>query len=38
MDALAAKILMAFLNSSAAGVQGRVLGVEEEIRGNASCS
>jgi putative RecB family exonuclease len=33
LDALAAKILTAFLNSPAASVQGRVLGVEEEIRG-----
>lgn len=33
LDALAAKMLAAFLNSPAANVQGRVLGVEEEIRG-----
>jgi putative RecB family exonuclease len=33
LDALASKILTAFLNSPAASVQGRVLGVEEEIRG-----
>jgi putative RecB family exonuclease len=33
MDALAGKMLTAFLNSPAASVQGRVLGVEEEIRG-----
>jgi putative RecB family exonuclease len=33
LDALASKMLMAFLNSAAASVQGRVLGVEEEIRG-----
>jgi putative RecB family exonuclease len=33
LDALAARMLMAFLNSPAASVQGRVLGVEEEIRG-----
>ncbi len=33
MDALAAKMLAAFLTSPAASVQGRVLGVEEEIRG-----
>jgi len=33
LDALAARILTAFLNSSTASVQGRVLGVEEEIRG-----
>ncbi len=33
LDALAAKMLTAFLNSPAASVQGRVLGVEEEIRG-----
>ena len=33
LDTLAAKMLTAFLNSPAASVQGRVLGVEEEIRG-----
>jgi putative RecB family exonuclease len=33
LDDLAARMLMAFLNSPAASVQGRVLGVEEEIRG-----
>ncbi|MFM8282785.1 MAG: RecB family exonuclease [Planctomycetaceae bacterium] len=33
LDALAAKMLTAFLSSPAASVQGRVLGVEEEIRG-----
>ena len=33
LDALAARMLAAFLNSPAASVQGRVLGVEEEIRG-----
>jgi putative RecB family exonuclease len=33
LDALAGKMLAAFLNSPAASVQGRVLGVEEEIRG-----
>ena len=33
LDALAAKMLTAFLASPAASVQGRVLGVEEEIRG-----
>jgi putative RecB family exonuclease len=33
LDALATRMLTAFLNSSAASVQGRVLGVEEEIRG-----
>jgi putative RecB family exonuclease len=33
LDALAGKMLMAFLNSPTASVQGRVLGVEEEIRG-----
>ena len=33
LDALAARMLTAFLNSPAANVQGRVLGVEEEIRG-----
>jgi putative RecB family exonuclease len=33
LDTLAGKMLMAFLNSPAASVQGRVLGVEEEIRG-----
>jgi putative RecB family exonuclease len=33
LDALAAKMLTAFLNSPAASVQGTVLGVEEEIRG-----
>jgi putative RecB family exonuclease len=33
MDALAARMLTAFLNSPAASVSGRVLGVEEEIRG-----
>ena len=33
LDALAAKMPTAFLNSPAASVQGRVLGVEEEIRG-----
>jgi putative RecB family exonuclease len=33
MDALAARMLSAFLSSPAASVQGRVLGVEEEIRG-----
>jgi putative RecB family exonuclease len=33
LDALAAKMLTAFLASPAATVQGRVLGVEEEIRG-----
>jgi putative RecB family exonuclease len=33
LDAVAGKMLTAFLSSSAASVQGRVLGVEEEIRG-----
>jgi len=33
LDALASRMLAAFLSSSAASVQGRVLGVEEEIRG-----
>jgi putative RecB family exonuclease len=33
LDALAARMLTAFLSSAAASVQGRVLGVEEEIRG-----
>ena len=33
LDVLAARMLTAFLNSPAASVQGRVLGVEEEIRG-----
>jgi len=33
LDALAGKMITAFLNSPAASVQGRVLGVEEEIRG-----
>jgi putative RecB family exonuclease len=33
LDALASKMLTAFLNSPAASVQGHVLGVEEEIRG-----
>ena len=33
LDAVATKMLVAFLNSPAASVQGRVLGVEEEIRG-----
>jgi putative RecB family exonuclease len=33
LDALAGKMLAAFLASPAANVQGRVLGVEEEIRG-----
>jgi putative RecB family exonuclease len=33
LDALAARMLTAFLNSPSASVQGRVLGVEEEIRG-----
>jgi putative RecB family exonuclease len=33
LDALASKMLTAFLNSPAASVSGRVLGVEEEIRG-----
>jgi putative RecB family exonuclease len=33
LDGLAAKMLTAFLASPAASVQGRVLGVEEEIRG-----
>ena len=33
LDALASKMLTAFLSSPAASVQGRVLGVEEEIRG-----
>ncbi len=33
LDALASKMLTAFLNSPAASVRGRVLGVEEEIRG-----
>ena len=33
LDALAARMLTAFLSSPAACVQGRVLGVEEEIRG-----
>ena len=33
LDALASKMLTAFINSPAASVQGRVLGVEEEIRG-----
>jgi putative RecB family exonuclease len=32
LDALASKMLTAFLSSPAASVQGRVLGVEEEIR------
>ena len=33
LDDLAARMLTAFLNSPTASVQGRVLGVEEEIRG-----
>ena len=33
LDTLASKMLTAFLSSPAASVQGRVLGVEEEIRG-----
>jgi putative RecB family exonuclease len=33
LDALASKMLTAFLSSPAASVQGRVMGVEEEIRG-----
>jgi putative RecB family exonuclease len=33
LDALAARMLAAFLSSPPASVQGRVLGVEEEIRG-----
>ena len=33
LDALASKMLTAFLSSPTASVQGRVLGVEEEIRG-----
>ena len=33
LDALAGKMLTAFLSSPAASVRGRVLGVEEEIRG-----
>jgi putative RecB family exonuclease len=33
LDALAGKMLTAFLSSPAASAQGRVLGVEEEIRG-----
>jgi putative RecB family exonuclease len=33
LDTLASKMLTAFLTSPAASVQGRVLGVEEEIRG-----
>ena len=33
LDALASRMLTAFLNSPTASVQGRVLGVEEEIRG-----
>jgi putative RecB family exonuclease len=33
LDALASKMLLAFLASPAASVQGRVLGVEEEMRG-----
>ena len=33
LDALASKMLMAFLSSPAASVQGRVLGVEEEVKG-----
>jgi putative RecB family exonuclease len=33
LDALAAKMLTAFLNSPAASVAGRMLGVEEEVRG-----
>ena len=33
LDALAGKMITAFLNSPTASVQGRVLGVEEEIRG-----
>jgi putative RecB family exonuclease len=33
LDALAARMLTAFLSSPPASVQGRVLGVEEEIRG-----
>jgi len=33
LDALASKMLTAFLNSPAANVQGLVLGVEEEVRG-----
>ena len=33
LDALAARMLAAFLSSPAASVRGRVLGVEEEIRG-----
>jgi putative RecB family exonuclease len=33
LDALAARMLTAFLSSPVASVQGRVLGVEEEVRG-----
>jgi putative RecB family exonuclease len=33
LDALAGKMLTAYMNSPAASVHGRVLGVEEEIRG-----
>jgi CRISPR/Cas system-associated exonuclease Cas4 (RecB family) len=33
LDSLAAKMLSAFLASKASGIKGRVLGVEEEIRG-----
>ena len=33
LDTLASKMLTAFLSSPAASIQGRVLGVEEEIRG-----
>jgi putative RecB family exonuclease len=33
LDALASRMLTAFLNSPAASVRGRVLGVEEELRG-----
>ena len=33
LDALAAKMLTAFLASPGAGIRGRVLGVEEELRG-----
>jgi putative RecB family exonuclease len=33
LDALAGKMLTAFLNSPAASVEGRVLGVEKEVRG-----
>jgi putative RecB family exonuclease len=33
LDGLAARMLAAFLSSPAASVQGRVLGVEEEVRG-----